>query len=64
MQEGYADFRFSGYVTVSAAAEDELDAACAEVHHAAQQSGLELRRMAGEQDVAFTYGLPLGRGLA
>ena len=64
LQEGYADFRFSGYVTVSAATEDELDAACAEVNHAAQQSGLELRRMAGEQDIAFTYGLPLGRGLA
>ncbi len=64
LQEGYADFRFSGYVTVSAATEDELDAACAEVNHAAQQSGLELRRMAGEQDVAFTYSLPLGRGLA
>ena len=64
LQEGYADFRFSGYVTVTAATEAELDAACAEVNHAAQQSGLELRRMAGEQDVAFTYSLPLGRELA
>ena len=64
LQEGYADFRFSGYVTVTAASEEELDTACADVNHAAQQSGLELRRMAGEQEVAFTYGLPLGRGLA
>ena len=64
LQEGYADFRFSGYVTVSAATDAELEAACADVDHAAQQSGLELRRMAGEQDVAFTYTLPLGRGLA
>jgi hypothetical protein len=63
LQEGYADFRFSGYITVSAATDAELDTACAEVVHAAQQSGLELRRLVGEQDTAFTYTLPLGRGL-
>jgi hypothetical protein len=63
LQEGYADFRFTGYVTVSAATEDGLDAACADVVHVAQQSGLELRRLVGQQDRAFTYSLPLGRGL-
>jgi hypothetical protein len=63
LQEGYADFRFSGYVTVSAGSVEALDEACAEVVHAAQQSGLELRRLVGEQEVAFTYTLPLGRGL-
>ena len=63
LQEGYADFRFAGYVTVTAATLAELDAACAEVVAAAQRSSLELRRLAGEQDLAFTYTLPLGRGL-
>jgi len=63
LQEGYADFRFSGYVTVTAASVAELDAACAEVVAAAQRSSLELRRMTGEQDLAFTYTLPLCRGL-
>jgi hypothetical protein len=63
LQEGYADFRFAGYVTVTAATADELEEACAEVRLAAQQSNLEIRRLAGEQDLAFTYTLPLGRGL-
>lgn len=64
LQEGYADFRFTGHVTVTAATPEELDAACAEVCHAAQQSGLELRRLVGEQDTAFAASLPLGRGLS
>jgi len=63
LQEGFADFRFSGYVTVTATSVAELDAACAEVVAAAQRSSLELRRMTGEQDLAFTYTLPLCRGL-
>jgi hypothetical protein len=63
LQEGYADFRFAGYVTVTAATDEELEEACAEVRLAAQQSNLEIRRLAGEQDLAFTYTLPLGRGL-
>jgi hypothetical protein len=53
--------RFAGYVTVSATTEEELEAACSEVVHAAQQSGMELCRLVGEQDVASTYVLPLGR---
>jgi len=63
LQEGYADFRFAGYVTVTAASDEELEEACAEVRLAAQQSNLEIRRLAGEQDLAFTYTLPLGGGL-
>lgn len=63
LQEGNAEFRFSGYVTVSAADPQALADACAAVDQAAQQSGLDLRRLAGEQDLAWTYTLPLARGL-
>jgi hypothetical protein len=50
-------------VTVSAPDEEGLERACAEVEHAAQQARLELQRLYGEQDSAFTFTLPLGRGL-
>ena len=61
--DGHAACRFSGYVTVSAGSEDELEAACAEVEQTAQMSRLELRPLFGEQAVGFTYTLPLCRGL-
>ena len=63
MADGHQDFRFSGYVTVSAASSEELVGACAEVEHAAQASRLELRRLYGRQAEAYTWTLPLGRGL-
>lgn len=63
LADGHADIRFSGYITVSAGSEEELEVACGEIEQQAGQSRLVLRRMTGEQDVAFTYTLPLGRGL-
>ncbi len=63
LADGHAEFRFAGYVTVSAPDEDALERACAEVEHAAQQARLELQRLYGEQESAFTFTLPLGRGL-
>ena len=36
----------------------------AEAEHAAQTAHLELRRLYGRQAEAFTWTLPLGRGLA
>ncbi len=63
LADGHTDVRFSGYVTVTADSEDELELACAEVEQQASQSRLVLRRLLGEQDVAFTYTLPLCRGL-
>ena len=63
LAEGHQDFRFTGYVTVSATGPDELSAACAEVGHAAQAARVELRRLYGRQAEAFTWTLPLGRGL-
>jgi hypothetical protein len=62
--EGHNEYRFSGYVTVSAANRSELAAACAEAEHSAQAAHLELRRLFGRQAEAFTWTQPLGRGLA
>ena len=63
LAEGHASFRYSGYVTVSAASEEELAAACDVVQHAAGQSRLALRRLYGDQASAYTCTLPLCRGL-
>jgi hypothetical protein len=60
---GHADYRFSGYLTVSATSPAELEDACGQVESAARKSLLEVRRLYGEQDQAFTFTLPLGRGL-
>ena len=63
LAEGHASFRYSGYVTVSAASEEELVEAIDVVQHAAGQSRLALRRLYGDQASAYTCTLPLGRGL-
>jgi hypothetical protein len=55
--------RYAGFVTVSARDEEELDRHCSEIEHAAQMARLELVRLFGQQDLAFTYTLPLCRGL-
>ncbi|GAC1540519.1 MAG: hypothetical protein NVS3B12_27500 [Acidimicrobiales bacterium] len=64
LADGHAAYRFSGYVTVSAQSAAQLEDACGEVVHAGHQARLELRRLYGAQDLAFTWTLPLGRGLA
>ena len=64
LSDGHAAYRFSGYVTVTARSPDELEAASGEVIQAAHQSRMELRRLYGVQDLAFTWTAPLGRGLA
>ena len=51
-------------VTVTADSRAELREACSVVEQAAGQCRVELRLLYGEQDVAFTCSLPLGRGLA
>lgn len=61
---GHVEYRFTGYVTVTAATESELEDACAQVEQAAVRSVLEVRRVYGEQDQAFIAGaLPLARGV-
>lgn len=63
LADGHVAVRFAGYVTVSARTLEELEHDCSEVEHAAQMARLELLRLYGQQDDAFTYTLPLCRGL-
>ncbi|MGH3042358.1 MAG: SCO6880 family protein [Gaiellaceae bacterium] len=63
LAEGHAAVRFAGYVTVSARSEEELERHCSDVEHAAQMAHLEPLLLYGQQDEAFTYTLPLCRGL-
>lgn len=60
---GHAAYRFSGYVTVSGRSLEELEDACGQVEQAAHRAFLEIRRLYGQQDEAFTFTLPLARGL-
>ncbi len=60
---GHSEYRFSGYITVTGTNEEELERACGEIEQRASQSRIALRRLYGEQDVAFTTTLPLCRGL-
>jgi hypothetical protein len=63
LAEGHASFRYAGFVTVSAPSEEALLTACDTVQHAAGQCRLALRRLYGQQAMAYTFTLPLGRGL-
>ena len=63
LADGHASYRFSAYVTVNAAGNDELEAACAEVEQVASRSHLELERLLAQQELAFTYTLPFCEGL-
>jgi hypothetical protein len=64
LADGHAQYRFSGYVTVTTDTRSELTTACASLEQAAGQAGLELRLLYGAQDTAFACSLPLGRGLS
>jgi hypothetical protein len=64
LADGHGEFRFSGYVTVTVAERAELSDACAEVEQSARQANLELRRLYGQQEAAFSWTLPLARGLS
>ena len=50
-------------MTVSGRDRDDLRRACAEVLEHAARARLELHRMYGQQADAFTFTLPLCRGL-
>ena len=60
---GHAEVRLAGFVTVSGRDHDDLRRACSEVHEQAVRARLELHRMYGQQAEAFTFTLPLCRGL-
>ena len=63
LSDGHAFYRFSGFVTVTAPTRDELMSACGEIEEAAGRCFLDIRKLVGEQERAFTYTLPLCRGL-
>jgi Putative type VII ESX secretion system translocon, EccE len=60
---GHAEVRLAGFVTVSGRDRDDLRRACTEVHEQAVRARLELHPMYGQQAEAFTFTLPLCRGL-
>ena len=60
---GHGLYRYNVYVTVSASSLDELEERCLRLEQASARSLLELQRLVGQQAEAFTYTLPLGRGL-
>jgi hypothetical protein len=61
---GHGEVRLAGFVTVSGRDPDDLRRACSEVHEHAARARLELHRCYGQQAAAFTFTLPLCRGLA
>ncbi len=60
---GHGEVRLSGFVTVSGRDSDDLRRSCSEVLDHAARAHLELRRLYGQQAEAFTFTLPLCRGL-
>jgi hypothetical protein len=60
---GHSEVRLSGFVTVTGRDPDDLRRACAEVIEQAARARLELHRLYGQQADAFTFTLPLCRGL-
>ena len=60
---GHAEVRLAGFITVSGRDRDDLRRASAEVLEHAARARLELHRMYGQQADAFTFTLPLCRGL-
>ena len=63
LASGHAAIRFTAFVTVTARTGEELERSCTSIEHAASMARLELRRLSGQQPEAFTYTLPLCRGL-
>jgi len=60
---GHSEVRLAGFVTVSGRDDNDLRRAVSEVFEHAARARLELHRMYGQQADAFTFTLPLCRGL-
>ena len=61
--DGAADTRTSGYITVHAPTLEQLTAACRDVEQQAVKSRLRITQLSRQQALAFTYTLPLCRGV-
>lgn len=64
LAHGHAECRFAAYVTVTGRTDDDVEFAAGEIEQRGYDARIELRRLYGQQQEAFTYTLPLGRGLA
>ncbi len=60
---GHGEVRFAGFVTVTGRDAGDLRRACADTLQQAARARVELFRMYGQQAEAFTFTLPLARGL-
>jgi hypothetical protein len=63
LASGHGEVRLAGFVTVTGRDEEDLRRACSQVHGHAARARIELHRMYGQQADAFTFTLPLCRGL-
>ncbi len=63
LASGHGEVRLAGFVTVTGRNEEDLRRACAQIHEHAARARIELHRMYGQQADAFTFTLPLCRGL-
>lgn len=63
LADGHGETVFAVTVTVTAPDLVTLERACTSMDHVAGQSLCELRLIEGQQAAAFTWALPLGRGL-
>jgi hypothetical protein len=63
LASGHAEVRLAGFVTVTGRDRDGLDVACEDVITQAGRANLELRLLYCQQPQAFTFTLPLCRGL-
>lgn len=61
LAEGYAEFRFVGFITVTAPELDPLEEAAAQVELSAAQSLLDLRPLSARQEEGWVSSLPIGR---
>jgi hypothetical protein len=60
---GHGLFRYNVFVTVSGSSLEELEERRLQLEQASARSLLELQLLVGQQAEAFTFTLPLGRGL-
>jgi hypothetical protein len=63
LADGHGVMDYAVTVTVTAGDLATLERACRSMEHVAGQSYCELRLLEGQQAAAFTWALPLGRGL-
>jgi hypothetical protein len=63
LADGHADVVYTVTITVTAPDLAALDQACQSVDHVAGMASCELRQLEGQQAQAFTWTLPLARGL-